>query len=267
MVCSNGAGGVTTMAVSDTSGLGLAWTQQVKSNVAGDGYTGIFTAQIPAAALPVAPQPMPPGFISPAASFFAYRFPYPVPTLMSGSFRGAAAASPAGFRCVAVPPPAITHSGELPAPVVMPLSYASPSPQVPFAGYAAASGKAAAVTGRGDPFTGRGAFSGRFAGTKSAPGAVTGPAAGSGLAAGVNIGPGSIAGPVAGSGAAAGFKIATGAFTGRAAVSGAATGSPPASGSFTAAAAVSGRFSGSPPAPVFQTGTPRFRWAAGVPVV
>ena len=46
-VSSNG-GTVVTMALSDTSGLGLAWTEQVKSNVSGDGYTGVWLAQIPA---------------------------------------------------------------------------------------------------------------------------------------------------------------------------------------------------------------------------
>jgi hypothetical protein len=46
MVQSNGAGGVTTMAVTDT-GLGLTWTEQVKQNGAGNGYAGIWTAPVP----------------------------------------------------------------------------------------------------------------------------------------------------------------------------------------------------------------------------
>jgi hypothetical protein len=48
-VQSNGAAGVTTMAMSDTFG-GLVWTEQPgKQNGAGNGYAGIFTAPAPAA--------------------------------------------------------------------------------------------------------------------------------------------------------------------------------------------------------------------------
>jgi hypothetical protein len=49
MVSSNGAGGATTMTVSDT-GLGLTWTERVKQNGAGNGYSGLWTAPVPAAA-------------------------------------------------------------------------------------------------------------------------------------------------------------------------------------------------------------------------
>lgn len=45
MVNSNGGGAVTTMAVTDTSG--LTWTEQVKQDGAGNGYTGIWTAAVP----------------------------------------------------------------------------------------------------------------------------------------------------------------------------------------------------------------------------
>jgi hypothetical protein len=48
VVSSNGGGGVTTMTVSD-SGLGLTWTERVKQNGAGNGYSGIWTAPVPAA--------------------------------------------------------------------------------------------------------------------------------------------------------------------------------------------------------------------------
>lgn len=50
LVCSNGAGGVVSISVSDTSGLGLTWTEQEKQNGAGHGYTGVWTAQMPVSA-------------------------------------------------------------------------------------------------------------------------------------------------------------------------------------------------------------------------
>lgn len=61
MVSSNGGGSAATMAVSDTSGLGLSWTQQVKQNTAGDGYSGIWTAAMPAtaASAPLTASPVP----------------------------------------------------------------------------------------------------------------------------------------------------------------------------------------------------------------
>src|SRR5215472_3655230 len=50
MVESNGGAAATTMAISDTFGLGLTWTERVKQNTAGDGYSGIWTALVPAGA-------------------------------------------------------------------------------------------------------------------------------------------------------------------------------------------------------------------------
>ena len=50
MVQSNGGGSVTTMGITDTSGLGLTWTEQVKQDGAGNGYSGIWTAPMPAPA-------------------------------------------------------------------------------------------------------------------------------------------------------------------------------------------------------------------------
>ena len=47
MVQSNGTAGVATVAVTDTSGLGLHWTESVKDNGSGLGYTGVWTAVIP----------------------------------------------------------------------------------------------------------------------------------------------------------------------------------------------------------------------------
>lgn len=50
------AGGVTTMTLSDTSGLGLTWTQVAVENGTGNGYVGVWVAQVPAGfalALPV----------------------------------------------------------------------------------------------------------------------------------------------------------------------------------------------------------------------
>jgi Domain of unknown function (DUF4082) len=48
MVSSNGTTGTTTMAVTDSSGLGLTWTERVKRNTANNGYVGIWTAVMPA---------------------------------------------------------------------------------------------------------------------------------------------------------------------------------------------------------------------------
>ena len=44
LVSSNGGASVTTMTVSDSSG--LPWTEKVKSNNSGQGYTGVWTAQV-----------------------------------------------------------------------------------------------------------------------------------------------------------------------------------------------------------------------------
>ena len=46
MVSSNGASGTTAMSVSDTSGLGLTWIEQVKANGSGKGYAGVWTAVV-----------------------------------------------------------------------------------------------------------------------------------------------------------------------------------------------------------------------------
>ncbi len=55
MVSANGGAGVTTMAVSDSSG--LIWTEVVKSNASGAGYAGVWVATAPAGSAPVQPQP------------------------------------------------------------------------------------------------------------------------------------------------------------------------------------------------------------------
>lgn len=47
MVATNGGGGTAAVAISDTSGLGLSWAQQVSQAGAGNGYSGIWTAQVP----------------------------------------------------------------------------------------------------------------------------------------------------------------------------------------------------------------------------
>ena len=49
MVSALGGAAVCTMALSDTSGLGLNWTEQAKYNASGAGYNGVWTAQVPAA--------------------------------------------------------------------------------------------------------------------------------------------------------------------------------------------------------------------------
>jgi hypothetical protein len=48
MIATNGGGGATTIAMSDTSGLGITWAERVKQDTAGDGYSGIWTAVVPA---------------------------------------------------------------------------------------------------------------------------------------------------------------------------------------------------------------------------
>jgi hypothetical protein len=48
-IASNGSSGSVTFGITDTSGLGLTWTEAVRANTAGDGYSGIWTAQLPAA--------------------------------------------------------------------------------------------------------------------------------------------------------------------------------------------------------------------------
>lgn len=49
MVSSDGGGAQTTMTVSDSSG--LSWTEKVPANAAGNGYSGVWIAQVPAAAI------------------------------------------------------------------------------------------------------------------------------------------------------------------------------------------------------------------------
>lgn len=50
VIAANGNVGTTTMALTDTSGLGLTWTEQSKANGSSSGYAGVWTAQVPAAA-------------------------------------------------------------------------------------------------------------------------------------------------------------------------------------------------------------------------
>jgi hypothetical protein len=58
VIATNGGSGATSMAVTDTSGLGLTWTQQVKQNGTGNGYSGIWTAAMPPAAAVITAQPV-----------------------------------------------------------------------------------------------------------------------------------------------------------------------------------------------------------------
>lgn len=48
MISSNGTAGTTTMAVTDSSNLGLTWVEQMKENGSSKGYAGVWTAQLPA---------------------------------------------------------------------------------------------------------------------------------------------------------------------------------------------------------------------------
>jgi hypothetical protein len=52
---SNGSTGVCTMGITDTSGLGLTWTEQIKQNATGTGYCGTWTAVLPGGSTPVTP--------------------------------------------------------------------------------------------------------------------------------------------------------------------------------------------------------------------
>jgi hypothetical protein len=52
LVSSNGPSGTTTMTVTDTSGLGLSWTEQQKENGSSSGYSGVWTAAVPSAPVP-----------------------------------------------------------------------------------------------------------------------------------------------------------------------------------------------------------------------
>lgn len=47
LVATNGGAGVVTVAITDTSGLSLTWTQRIIQNGAGKGFTGVFTAVLP----------------------------------------------------------------------------------------------------------------------------------------------------------------------------------------------------------------------------
>ena len=60
LVAADGGTGQETMALSDTSGLGLAWVEQSKSNITSGDYAGVWTAQLPAGGgIAQPPQPGP----------------------------------------------------------------------------------------------------------------------------------------------------------------------------------------------------------------
>ena len=265
MVSTNGGGGVVTMAITDTSGLGLAWTEQVKSNVSGDGYTGVWTAQLAAGAIEQGPVPIPPGFLSPASIRFSYRLPYPAPTNLTSTFTGAAGggANPRGV----IAGPELRSHGNLPGPVVRPLSFASPSPSAPFTGPAATSGEFATGVTKGDPFTGRSAASGVMAGEKETTGSLLGPATAAAQMNGTNENIGALNGPAAASGVAAGAKVGTGAFTGVIAASGMLAGSTPTTGLFAGAVAASGKAVGAEPKIplLLEYGRPYLTWQFSAP--
>jgi hypothetical protein len=58
MVATNGGGGATTVALTDSSGLGLTWAEAVRQNGAGNGYSGIWTALVLSAAAAIPAQPV-----------------------------------------------------------------------------------------------------------------------------------------------------------------------------------------------------------------
>jgi hypothetical protein len=67
MVSSNGSSGTTTMALTDSSGLGLTWTEQQKENGSSAGYSGVWTAQLGSATNAPAGLPASSGAVTAAA--------------------------------------------------------------------------------------------------------------------------------------------------------------------------------------------------------
>jgi hypothetical protein len=57
MIASDAGSGVETMALTDTSGLGLTWVALAQAHVSSADYAGVWIAQVPAAAGFVSPQP------------------------------------------------------------------------------------------------------------------------------------------------------------------------------------------------------------------
>ena len=51
MTACNGGGGVETMSITDTSGLGLTWTALSQANTSGEGYAGVWVAVVPGGAV------------------------------------------------------------------------------------------------------------------------------------------------------------------------------------------------------------------------
>jgi hypothetical protein len=108
LVCSDGGVGVTTMALTDTSGLGLTWVEQVHNNPAGGDYAGVWTAQIPAA---VSGQPPQPGsrawrqrFRKPQSLQWPTPGPPPPPPVLPGLLKGPPAARPGKLTSAVAPP-------------------------------------------------------------------------------------------------------------------------------------------------------------------
>jgi hypothetical protein len=209
MAATNGtASHVVGLSVTDTSGLGLTWTQQVVAHNSGSGYSGIWTAQIPNNPA-LAPVPVPPGMSSPAAFLWSHRPAQQAPVIIAGSaLTGTAAASAVmtGERVVSdqvtgtagvsgsfsgvSPGPALIYYPRLPGPVVRPISYASPSFQAPLAGFAAASGT--------------------MTGARTADGTLAAPAAASGVLEGLRQPAAGFAGYITASAAVSGFELGAG---------------------------------------------------------
>ena len=114
MVSSNGAAGVTTMTVSDT-GLGLTWTERVKQNGAGNGYSGIWTAPGPAGQT-VSGAVSPLALAAPAGDVQAI-IPGPVSALALAAPAGAANVS--GAATVSGPVAALTLAAPAGAPIAI----------------------------------------------------------------------------------------------------------------------------------------------------
>lgn len=261
------------------------------------GYIGPVPVFIP----PQAPQQIPPGFISPASVFFTWRPAQAAPAFTSGLTGKAAAAGvfaggkvtadqvtgtagAAGSFSGVADSPQLIYYPRLPGPVVRPVSYASLSLQVPFAGYAAATGTVTGAPRSQSSVTGAAAAAGTMAGQKQAAGQLAGSVAAAAVITGHEAGLGAVSGQAAASGVFAARKTGAGAALGYAGASfvshctdtrrGTALGYAAAYGAtfagpqpgFAGVAAASGTMAGrNQGAVVFTTGTPYFRWAAGTP--
>lgn len=132
MVGSDGAANgstLTTMSVTDTSGLGLTWTQVVHASSTATCYAGVWLAQVPGgstASVPAPAFPVPPGRLSPS-SFPRIQPPPPpgVPNVLVPAGAGSATATALGPVANVIPGPAAASAT---AAALQPVVVITPSP-------------------------------------------------------------------------------------------------------------------------------------------